>query len=80
MNRNRVAAEFVLPCGHVLQAAWGQHFMSSIATDPATQPENYRDQLIAATDMLAGWLEARAARHICQLVTDDNPHGLPRTS
>lgn len=73
---NVVHAEFYMPCGHCVGATWEKTLTArnQEELDPAT----YVDQLERAGNSLNEKLTSLAARHECDLVTDENPFGLRR--
>lgn len=76
---NTVTAEFFLPCGHALRTTWRNKLRRS-SEDEMRDPNTYYQQLTSATEQLMNWLESRAEKHQCHLVTEDNPNGLPRSN
>ena len=74
---NRVTVEFWLPCGHRLTNSFEVN-LTRRNDDYNRQPQHFAVQLYQAADYLAYWLENRADRHECGLVTEDNPSGLRR--
>jgi hypothetical protein len=72
---NRISLEFYLPCGHTLKGSF-----RSEATERDREPENYHIIIGYALERIGHQLESHAARHQCELVSDDNPNGLARMS
>lgn len=76
---NEITAEFYLPCGHALRFVY-QVRLAAKPDDYHRQPENYPHQLYDGIQKLDAMLAGRSERHQCELVSEDNPHGLPRSS